>query len=458
MARSRASHRCAECGTHHPKWAGRCDGCGAWATLVEVAPPDGGSGGRPSGRSGGGATRFQEVAPLIHPVQPTGLEELDRALGGGLVAGSVTLLGGDPGIGKSTLLLQLAAALGGAGLRVLYVSAEESAAQLRRRADRLDASLTDVWIQPETRLAPVLETVAELAPDVLLLDSIQTVAAPHLASAPGSVAQVRESAQVLVDVAKERAMATVLTGHVTKDGALAGPRTLEHLVDTVLEFEGDRHQPLRFLRAVKHRFGPTGEPGVLEMSGRGLQPVPDPSGLFLTDRRAEAPGSVVVAAVDGHRPVLVEMQALVVPTRAVTPRRATQGVESGRLAMLLAVLERRCGLAVLSAEVYASVVGGVRVVDPGTDLGVALAVASAVRDRPVGGEVVACGEVGLSGELRRVSHMGRRLQEAARLGFRSAIVPATVDHTGADIELHRAVTVGDAIRQAGLGAGVRPAA
>lgn len=429
-------------------------GCSSWATLeeiTEVAPaPDA----RPAGWSGGLATRFSEVAALTDPVQATGVTELDRALGGGLVSGSVTLLGGEPGIGKSTLLLQLAAAVSAGGRRVLYVSAEESAAQLRRRADRLELELENVWVQAETALPKVLDEAKRLEPDVLLVDSIQTVSTPTVSSVPGSVTQVRECAQALLEAAKQGAMATVLVGHVTKEGTLAGPRTLEHLVDTVLSFEGDRHQRLRFLRAVKHRFGATGEPGVLEMTAQGLEAVADPSGVFLADRQAGAPGSAVVPVVDGHRPLLVELQALVVPSKAITPRRAAQGFEGNRLSMLLAVLERRCDVKVMASEAYVSVVGGVRVAEPGADLAVALAVASAVSDRPLADDVVVCGEVGLSGEIRQVSQLDRRLDEAARLGYAAAVVPATAQTTVTSIELRRARNVPDAMRLAGLRGGI----
>ena len=412
-----------------------------------------------SGWSGGAATPFGEVAALADPVLATGVGELDRALGGGLVPGSVTLLGGEPGIGKSTLLLQLAAAISESGRRVLYVSAEESAAQLRRRADRLGLQLENTWVQAETALPRILDEVKRLEPDLLLVVSIQTVASPQVSSVPGSVTQVRDCAQSLLEVAKQRSMATVLVGHVTKEGTLAGPRTLEHLVDTVLSFEGDRHQRLRFLRAVKHRFGATGEPGVVEMTARGLLAVPDPSGVFLADRKAGASGSAVVPVVDGHRPLLVELQALVVPSRAVTPRRAAQGVELGRLSMLLAVLERRCSLKTSSSEAYVSVVGGVRVGEPGTDLGIALAVASAVIDEPLREGLVVCGEVGLAGELRQVTQLERRLDEAARLGYRAAVVPASVEAPDARIRLLRASTLDEAMRAAGLaGTSVRQVA
>ncbi|MFV2039833.1 MAG: magnesium chelatase domain-containing protein, partial [Acidimicrobiales bacterium] len=289
-------------------------------------------------------------------------------------------------------------------------------------------------------------------------DSIQTVAAPEVSSVPGSVTQVRSCAQALLAVAKQRSLATVLVGHVTKEGTLAGPRTLEHLVDTVLSFEGDCHQRLRFLRASKHRFGPTGEPGVLEMTAKGLEPVDDPSQLFLADRQPGASGSAVVPVVDGHRPLLVELQALVVPSRAATPRRAAQGVETTRLSMLLAVLERRCGIETSSLEAYVSVVGGIRVTEPGADLGVALAVASAVLDRPLNNDIAVCGEVGLAGEVRQVSQMERRLAEVARLGYGAVVVPASVKESTSRIELLRASTLADAIGLCGLGLRVRSVA
>lgn len=451
MAKTRVLHRCTACGTDHPRWAGQCSGCAAWATLEEITERD-----RPAvadapvGWSGGAAVPFSEVPDQHDPARSTGLDEVDRALGGGLVAGSVTLLGGEPGIGKSTLLLQLAGAASRAGRRVLYVSAEESAAQLRRRADRLQLDLEHVWVQAETSMPRILEEVGRVAPDLLLVDSIQTVTVTHVSSVPGSVTQVRECTQALLEVAKARALPTVLVGHVTKEGTLAGPRTLEHLVDTVLSFEGDRHQRLRFLRAVKHRFGPTGEPGVVEMTAEGLVAVPDPSGVFLADRLEGATGSVVVPVLDGHRPLLVELQALVVPSKAANPRRAALGIDGGRLSLLLAVLERRCGLQVLGSEAYVSVVGGVRVNEPGADLAVALAVASSVTNRPLNDRMVVCGEVGLAGELRQVSQADRRLEEAARLGYRHAVVPATMGETTASIRLLRAGSVRQAMVLAGL--------
>jgi DNA repair protein RadA/Sms len=451
MAKPRTSFRCADCGAEHAKWAGQCSACEAWATFEETIPssvralPS-----APVGWSGGDARPFAEITDGDTPIVPTGCVELDRALGGGLVDGSVTLLGGEPGIGKSTLLLQLAESVSARGRRVLYVSAEESAAQLRRRGDRLELGLEHVFVQAATSLSRALAEVERLAPDLLLVDSIQTVAVPGVSSVPGTVSQVRACTQALIESAKERSLATMVVGHVTKDGALAGPRTLEHLVDTVLAFEGDRYQRLRFLRAVKHRFGPTGEPGVMEMTAQGLSPVPDPSGLFLSDRQAGAAGSAIVPVLDGHRPLLVELQALVVPTKSVTPRRAAQGVDTARLAMLLAVLERRCGLRVLESEAYVSVAGGVRVSEPGADLGVIAALASSVTDFALFDDLVVCGEVGLAGEVRQVAQIDRRLEEAARIGYRRAVVPASVPDTTADIELLRAGTVSQALRLAGV--------
>lgn len=450
MSRARVVYRCSACGAEAPKWAGQCPSCQEWATLAEASAATAPAG-EARGWSGGLAVRFGDVSGTDDDAAATGIGEFDRALGGGLVPGSVTLLGGEPGIGKSTLLLQLADAVSAQGRRVMYVSAEESAPQLRRRADRLGLALTEVWVQAETSLPAVVDEVRRLEPDVLLVDSIQTVSSPQVSSVPGSVTQVRECAQALLELAKAHSMATVLVGHVTKEGTLAGPRTLEHLVDTVLSFEGDRHQGLRFLRAVKHRFGATGEPGVMEMTAAGLVGVADPSGIFLGDRRAGATGSVVVPVVDGHRPLLVELQALVVPTKAVAPRRAAQGIESNRLALLLAVLERRCGVPVLGAEAYVSVVGGVRVTEPGVDLGVVLAVASSMLERPVADDLVVVGEVGLAGEIRQVSQIDRRLDEAARLGFTRALVPASTPAGDRRLELVRAGTITEALTRSGIG-------
>jgi DNA repair protein RadA/Sms len=447
VMRTKIVHACADCGAAHPKWSGQCSACGAWNTLVEEVLGD-----IEPGPSGGPLALAEvqllnEIDALLAAPRPTGIGELDRVLAGGLVAGSVTLLGGEPGIGKSTLLLQLVARWPGP---CLYVSAEESTQQVRLRADRLEVSTANVWLAPETTLAGVVEAIDRTSPSLVVVDSIQTMVDRRLGSAPGSVVQVRECAQQLVVEAKRRGVAVVLVGHVTKDGALAGPRLLEHVVDTVLSFEGDRHHALRLLRAVKHRFGGTDELGLFEMTGAGLVGVPDPSQLFLADRRQRVAGSVVVPAVEGQRPLLVEVQALTLPgLEGVPGRRNAQGLDGGRMALLLAVLERRAGVSTRSVDVYASAVGGVRLAEPGVDLAVAVAVASAATDQPIGGSDVVIGEVGLGGEVRQVVHARRRLAEAARLGFRRAIVPASSPAFD-DIELVRVRSVGQALAALGI--------
>lgn len=433
MARAQTVHRCNACGGVSPRWTGRCPTCGEWNTLVEERVPARPSAGRgvpgsgpggPPAPGGAGPQRVTEVAAAPGAVRATGLAELDRVLGGGLVPGSVTLVGGEPGVGKSTLLLQALAAMTTAGATAVLVSAEESPHQVKLRAARLDALSPDLWLLSETRLDDILAAVDQLHPDVVVVDSIQTVFDPDLESTAGSVTQVRDCAQQLVAMAKASNVATVLVGHVTKEGALAGPRVLEHLVDTVLSFEGDRHHALRLLRATKHRFGPTGELGLFEMTEQGLAAVADASGLFLSDRRTGIPGSVVLPAMEGQRPLLVEVQALIAHTDNPAPRRTASGLEASRLNVLLAVLERRAGIAINRADVYASVVGGVRISEPAADLAIAFALASARRNVPLPPDLVACGEIGLAGEVRHVTHLGRRLAEAARVGFRTAVVPA----------------------------------
>ncbi|MGD9701917.1 MAG: DNA repair protein RadA [Acidimicrobiia bacterium] len=449
MARARIIHRCRSCAAVAPKWSGQCTACGEWNTLVEDIE-------RVNERSASGLAglapgsppcRITEVSTSTAQPRPTEIGELDRVLGGGFVPGSVTLLGGEPGIGKSTLLLQMLAARGG---RSLYVSAEESAQQVKLRAERLGAESHDLWLLAETALPHVLAAIEELQPELVVVDSIQTVSDPDLPSTPGSVVQVRECAHRLVQEAKRRGITVVLVGHVTKDGSLAGPRVLEHVVDTVLSFEGERHHALRLLRAVKHRFGPTSELGLFEMAEAGLIGVPDPSGLFLSDRRPGTAGSVVVPTLEGQRPLLVEMQALVVGSSLPQPRRSAQGFDQGRLSLLLAVLDRRAGVSVTANDVYASVLGGVRLSDPGADLAVCLAVASALLDRPLPTDLVVCGEIGLGGELRQVAQMPRRLAEAARLGFGRAIVPMSAPNGVRGIALERVESLGQALRSAGL--------
>ena len=450
---SRTTYRCAECAAETPKWMGRCTSCGAWDSLAAVGDEpvaDDAPIGPP--RSPAVPIDRVEVPALVR--SPTGVAELDRVLGGGLVAGSVTLLAGEPGIGKSTLTLQLANGLAASGRSVLVISGEESASQVRLRAERLGTLRPKVWLAAEHELDQVLAQVRELEPDVVVLDSIQTVSGRDLAGPPGSVHQVAGCAARLAAEAKSRDMPTILVGHVTKDGGLAGPRTLEHLVDTVVTFEGDRHHALRLLRAVKHRFGSTDELGVLEMTGNGLEAVSDPSSLFLADRRHGISGSVVVSSMEGHRPLLVEVQALASPSQSPNPRRSGHGIDSGRFAMVSAVLSRRTKVALQQVDLYGLAVGGVRVAEPAADLAIALAVASSMRDVPFPPDTVVCGEVGLGGEIRQVQRIERRLAEAVRLGFTRAMVPVatpTID----GIELVRVVTLKDAVEWMASGAHLR---
>jgi DNA repair protein RadA/Sms len=455
MTRSKIVHVCSECGASHAKWAGRCAGCGDWNTLVEDVETHGdGAPVPPLARPG--PTRIGEVGSEHGDPVTTSIAELDRVLGGGLVAGSVTLVGGEPGIGKSTLLLQLLARWSGP---TLYVTAEESAQQVKRRAERLGAQRDDLWLHAETSLPHVLDAIEQIRPEVVVIDSIQTVADPALGSLPGSVGQVRGCAQRLVNEAKERGTSIVLVGHVTKEGGLAGPRVLEHVVDTVLQFEGDRHHALRLLRASKHRFGPTNELGLFEMDTAGLHGVPDPSSLFLADRRTGVPGSAVVPTMEGQRPIVVEVQALASPgVPGAPPRRSALGIDGSRLSMLTAVLGRRSRVMVADQDLYASTAGGVKLTEPGLDLGVCLAVVSAIRDQPLPAGLAVFGEVGLGGEIRQVAHSTRRLTEAARLGFSRVIVPANAPEGDASIDVVRASTLSEAIAAAGLGAaGLRAA-
>ena len=453
MARLRLVYNCSDCGASYPKWTGKCTACGSWNSLVEdVEDPNANSiASLAAGMSlvpAGTPQLIGEVDTTHGSPRSTGIGELDRVLGGGLVPGSVTLLGGEPGIGKSTLLLQALAAWPG---RTLYVSAEESAQQVRMRAERLDAVRPDLWLLAETVLPHVIRTMDELQPELVIIDSIQTMIDPELGSSPGSVVQVRGCAHKLVMEAKRRNVPIILVGHVTKEGGLAGPRVLEHVVDTVLQFEGDRHHALRLLRASKHRFGPTTELGLFEMVEKGLQGVPDPSALFLADRQTGIAGSVVVPTLEGQRPLMVELQVLTSEVKGETPpRRSAQGLDNNRLSMLLAVLGQRLMQPVGKNDVYASVVGGVKITEPGSDLGLCLAVLSALSDQPIRPDVVAFGEVGLGGEVRQVPHASRRLAEAARLGFSTAIVPAKSPEVDANIKLVRVNTVREAMKALGL--------
>ena len=422
---------CSQCGNESPKWHGRCPGCGEWNTVVEertMEAPRGGGGGSSLSRKAAKPARPVPLADVEAPALArfkTGIGELDRVLGGGIVPGSLVLIGGAPGIGKSTITGGALGNLAQAGRKVLYVSGEESAAQVRLRAERLGEHALSVPIVAETDLDTVVATLEAERPDVCVVDSVQTLYASTMTGAPGSVGQVREVAGTLMRVAKERNVAVILVGHVTKEGALAGPRVLEHLVDCVLQFEGERERTYRTLRALKNRFGSTNEVGVFEMRDSGLVEVEDASSRFVAEA-TRAPGSVVLCAMEGSRPLLVELQALVAPTELVPPRRVANGVDRNRLALVLAVLARHAGLGLGSSDIFVSVAGGVRVDDPGADLAVALALASAARGVPLGSEqkpLAAFGEVGLTGELRYVAHADRRLAEAAKFGLEPVLSP-----------------------------------
>ncbi|MFL6139878.1 MAG: DNA repair protein RadA [Frankiaceae bacterium] len=420
-SRERPAYRCSECGMQMAKWVGRCPECQAWGSVDEAGP-------RPlrtvsAGPVSAPARPIGEVDVEAARARPTGLGEFDRVLGGGLVPGAVVLLAGEPGVGKSTLLLEVAARWAGPGGTSLVVTGEESAAQVRLRAERVGAVASRLFLAAETDLAAVLGHLDAVRPSLLVVDSVQTIASTQVDGAPGGVTQVREVAAALSKVAKERGITTILVGHVTKDGGIAGPRVLEHLVDVVLHFEGDRQAALRMVRAVKNRYGAADEVGCFELADAGIVELPDPSGLFLSRHGTPVPGTCVTVAVDGRRPLVSEVQALVAATPAPTPRRAVSGLDSARVAMVIAVLARRARLPLLDREVYAATVGGVRLVEPAADLALALAVASAVADAPLPAGLVAIGEVGLAAEVRPVTGLGRRLAEAARLGFTRAVVP-----------------------------------
>jgi DNA repair protein RadA/Sms len=443
----RPAYHCEACGYAAPKWVGRCPDCGSWGSVVESAPA---AAAAPT--AGGPQLAARAPAEPAAPIgtvdleqssrSPSGVDELDRVLGGGLVPGAVILLAGEPGVGKSTLLLEVACRWCDRSDRPsLVVSGEESAAQVRLRAERMGTLHERLFLAAETDLAAVLGHLDAVKPGLLVLDSVQTVANPELDGSAGGVTQVRAVAAALIAVAKERGIATVLVGHVTKDGAIAGPRVLEHLVDVVLQFEGDRHSSLRLVRAVKNRYGPADEVGCFEMHDRGIRGLADPSGLFLSRHADPVAGTCVTVTVEGRRPLLVEVQALVAPSAIPSPRRAVSGLDSARLAMALAVLERRCKLRLHDREVFAATVGGVKLTEPAADLAVCLAVASAGRDFPLPPDQIAIGEVGLAGEVRPVSAVPRRLAEAARLGFKHALVPPGGDPAATGGSLPDGMTV-----------------
>ena len=460
---ARAGYRCGECGWTTSKWVGRCGECQAWGSVLEDTGP------------GGGAPRTAAVAPTRSPARPiaeidveasrarpTGVDELDRVLGGGLVPGAVVLLAGEPGVGKSTLLLDVASRAARAGRqgsreatgrRVLYITGEESAGQVRLRAERIGALDAHLLLAAETDLGTVLGHVEQIEPDLLVVDSVQTIASAAIEGAAGGVSQVREVAGALIAVAKERDMPVVLVGHVTKDGSVAGPRTLEHLVDVVCQFEGERHSRLRLLRATKNRFGPTDEVGCFDLTESGIEGLADPSGLFVSNALHHVPGTCVTVTLEGRRPLATEVQALVAPSMLANPRRTTSGIDSSRLAMVLAVLQRRVGARLADQDVYVSTVGGARVVEPSADLALALATASSRENIALPRGLVAVGEVGLAGEIRPVTGTTRRLAEAARLGFVRAVVPAGSVEPGtapAGMEVLEAGDLAEAVRACGV--------
>ncbi|MDA1284977.1 MAG: DNA repair protein RadA [Proteobacteria bacterium] len=425
---SKSSFTCNACGAAHKKWAGRCEACGEWNSIVEEAALASGPAKKSLGAAKGRRIELSDLTtkdkPLVRAV--SGMDEFDRVLGGGLVPASAILVAGDPGIGKSTLLLQAAAAFARKGLKSMYVSGEEAASQIRMRADRLGLTDAPVILAAETNLRDIITTLDAERPDFAIIDSIQTMWADHVDSAPGSVSQVRAAAHELTTFAKRRGISVVLVGHVTKDGQIAGPRVVEHMVDTVMYFEGERGHQFRILRAVKNRFGPADEIGVFEMTGAGLAEVPNPSALFLSERDQPASGSVVFAGIEGTRPVLVEIQALVAQSSLATPRRNVVGWDSGRLAMILAVLEARCGISFGGMDVYLNIAGGMRISEPAADLAVAAALISARQDHPLPTDTVIFGEISLSGALRPITQAEARLKEAAKLGFCAAIAPSSV--------------------------------
>ena len=423
---AKVSYTCSKCGAVHTKWAGQCDSCQAWNTLADQGPLSAGPG-KTLGGKRGRSIILTDLDTIEEPPPRTkaGVAELDRVLGGGLVKASALLVGGDPGIGKSTLLLQAAARFARNGLKVIYISGEEATAQVRMRAQRLGLTDSPLILAAETNLRDILTTLDEEKPDLVIIDSIQTMWADHIEAAPGSVSQVRSSAHELTSYAKRKGVSVIMVGHVTKDGQIAGPRIVEHMVDTVLYFEGERNHQFRLLRAVKNRFGPSDEIGVFEMTGKGLVEVKNPSALFLSERGDPTPGSAVFAGIEGTRPVLCEFQALVAPSPHGQPRRSVVGWDGQRLAMILAVLEARCGLPFTGLDVYLNVAGGMRVTEPAADLAVAAALVSAREDVALPKEAVIFGEISLSGALRPVSQAESRLKEAQKLGFSQALAPAS---------------------------------
>lgn len=425
MAKTKSEYRCAECGWTTIKWVGQCGECQAWGSISESSPI---TKTKAAAISDSRAARpITEISISGEGHVPTEIAEFDRVLGGGIVPGSVVLLSGEPGVGKSTLLLEVAAKLAKGGSRVLYVSAEESASQVRLRAKRTGAESENLFLANETDLAAVLGQIAAISPELVIVDSVQTVASSDIDGVAGMPAQVREVASNLIRVAKEGSVPLILVGHVTKDGSIAGPRTLEHLVDVVCHFEGDRQTALRFVRTLKNRFGPTDEVGCFEMTGEGIVEVPDPSALFVSESQNQTSGNCITITIEGRRALRAEIQALVVRSGTPQPRRVTNGVDSSRVAMLLAVLERRAGISLVDKDVYVSTVGGMKIVEPAADLAIAIAIASAATDKPVSPAIAAYGEISLSGEIRGVTNPKLRKSEAERLGHKVTLDSGSKD-------------------------------
>lgn len=426
------SYRCTECGWTTAKWVGRCGECQSWGTVQEISTNQEHGRTRAATSVAVPAQPIGQVDSSVARFTPTRVTEFDRVLGGGLVPGAVILIAGEPGVGKSTLLLDAAAKVaGGPDPRtVLYVTGEESAAQVKLRAERIDALSEKLYLTAETDLSAALAQVKDLKPELLIVDSVQTLASPEIEGSAGGVSQVREVAASLIHAAKTRNMTTLLVGHVTKEGSIAGPRLLEHLVDVVCQFEGDKHSRIRLLRAVKNRFGPTDEVGCFDLEENGIRSVSDPSGLFVSRTPVPVAGTCLSVTVEGRRPLLAEVQALLDKSSTAQPRRATSGLDGSRVAMLLAVLQRRAGVALATMDCYVSTVGGVRLTEPATDLAVCMALASAAQDRPLPQRLVCFGEIGLAGEVRPVPEINRRIQEVARLGFTHAVVPASPNGPG----------------------------
>lgn len=446
---TKPAYRCTECGWTAVKWVGRCGECQSWGTVEEVGVAPAGPATKATIATTP-ATPINEVSATASARRGTGVPEFDRVLGGGLVPGAVILLAGEPGVGKSTLLLDVAARAAREQQRVLYATGEESAGQVRLRAERIDALEPGLMLAAETDLGAVLAHIDQVEPQLLIVDSIQTIASAQVDGAPGGVSQVREVASALIQAAKTRGFAMVIVGHVTKDGSVAGPRIVEHLVDVVCQFEGEQHSQLRLLRAIKNRFGSVDEVGCFQLHDTGIEGVADPSGLFLSREGTQVPGTCATITIDGKRPLPAEIQALVAPSALSNPRRATSGIDSARVSMILAVLHRRVGLAVAADDVYVSTIGGARVTEPGADVALALALASARADAPVKPGFAAVGEVALSGAVRPVNAMAQRVAEAARLGFTDVIVPESAGKTDnpPGVRVHRVTSLREAVHVA----------